>query len=61
MFYIREGIPCNVLTNHTVSPNIEFHQISANSFSWVSINLQSKVIQNLLKKLLDSQLLYVFL
>ena len=61
MFYIREGIPCNVLTNHTVSPNIEFHQISANGFSWVSINLQSKVIQNLLKKLLDSQLLYVFL
>ena len=58
MLYISEGTPCKVLTNVTVSPNgimiaIEFQQMKWKCFFWVSANLQSKVIQNFLKKSLE--------
>ena len=50
MFYISKSIPYKVLTNHTVLPNVEMmarefpKRRSKNGFSWVSINLQSKLI-----------------
>ena len=58
MLYISEDTPCKVLANVTVSPNgimiaIEFQQMKWKWFFWVSTNLQSKVIQNFLKKSLE--------
>ena len=57
IFYFNEGIPFNVLANQTVLPNvemmaIEFPQIKCKWLPLGVYNLQSKVIQNLLKKLL---------
>ena len=48
MFYINEGIPCKVLTNQTVSPNvemvaIEFHQMKC---KWLLLGVYKPPVQS---------------
>ena len=48
MFYFNEGIPCKVLLNQTVSPNvemmaIEFHQMKR---KWLLLGVYKPSIQS---------------
>ena len=48
MFYFNEGIPCKVLANQTVSPNvemmaIEFHQMKR---KWLLLGVYKPPIQS---------------
>ena len=59
MFHSCEGIPCNILTNLTVSLNVEMVAIG---FHQVNHKPPTKMIQNLLKELLElSVIIYLLM
>ena len=58
MFYISEGIPCKILTNQTVSSNVEIMTIECHQMKrkWLLLGVYKPPIQSdsdLLKKLLE--------
>ena len=59
MFHSCEGIPCNILTNLTVPLNVE---MTAIGFHQVNHKPPTKMIQNLLKELLElSVIIYLLM
>ena len=59
MFHSCEGIPCNILTNLTVSLNVE---MIALGFHQMNHKPPTKMIQNLLKELLElSVIIYLLM